>query len=49
MVKFALRIPETLYEKLKELAEKERRSINSQIIHIIEEYIKKKENTAIHV
>ena len=34
-----LRIPDELYEKLKEIAKLEDRSINSQIVHIIRKYI----------
>jgi hypothetical protein len=32
-----------LYEKLKEIAEHEHRSINSQIVHIISEYVEEYE------
>ncbi len=41
MVKFSLRLPDDLFKALKELAEKEQRSINAQIIYILIEYIKK--------
>jgi predicted DNA-binding protein len=34
-----LRIPDELYEKLKEIAEREDRSINGQMVHIIRKYI----------
>jgi len=40
MIRFALRISEKLYAKLKEISEKEQRSINSEILYIIEQYIK---------
>lgn len=38
---YSLRIPEELHKKLKEQAEKEKRSINTMILIMIEEYIKK--------
>ena len=34
-----LRLPPDLYEKLKEIAKLEDRSINGQMVHIIREYI----------
>ena len=37
-----LRIPDDLYEKVKDIAENEKRSINNQILVIIEEWIKVK-------
>lgn len=43
MISSNIRIPEELWEKLKEIAEKEKRSMNSQLIYIIEKYIKEKE------
>ncbi|MFJ8943683.1 Arc family DNA-binding protein [Streptomyces sp. NPDC102395] len=36
MVRFALRIPEDLHERLTAQAAADRRSINSQILHLIE-------------
>ncbi len=39
MVRFALRIPEELYEALKTVAAKEQRSINAQILYIIKQYL----------
>jgi predicted HicB family RNase H-like nuclease len=39
MIKLVLRIPEHLHEELKKIAEQEKRSINSEILHIIEQYI----------
>ncbi len=40
MVKFSLRLPDDLWKALKDLAHKEQRSINAQIIYILMEYIK---------
>ena len=40
VIRFALRISEKLYAALKEIAEKEQRSINGEILYIIEQYIK---------
>lgn len=37
-------IPDVLYQDIKKLAEKERRSINSQIIHGISEYLTRKKS-----
>lgn len=50
MVKFALRMDNGIYEKLGDLAYIDRRSINSQIVYILEEYIKQyeKENGQIN-
>ena len=39
-----LRLPEDLYEKLRLLAFLERRSVNRQIEHVLEEYIADFEN-----
>ena len=48
MINSQIRIPEELWDKLKEISEKEERSINSQIIYILktyaEEYEKKENN-----
>jgi predicted HicB family RNase H-like nuclease len=41
MVKLVLRLPEELHRMLKEIAKKEKRSINSEILYIIEQYIRK--------
>ena len=38
---FSIRIPQEMLEKLRKLAEKEHRSVNSQIIHIIQTGLKK--------
>jgi len=37
IIKTVLRIPEPLYEKVKELAEQERRSINNQLLFLLEQ------------
>ena len=39
MAEFLLRIPDGLYETLREIAKQEDRSINGQIIHIIKKFI----------
>lgn len=41
MIRFSLRLPDEIYRAIKELAEKEKRSVNSQIIYILTEYLKK--------
>lgn len=41
---FTLRIDEELHKKLKEQAEKEKRSINTMILIMIEEYLKQKKD-----
>jgi len=38
-----LRIPEQLYEKISQLAEDQKRSTNSQIVFILDEYMKQKD------
>lgn len=43
MISSNIRVPEDLWEKLRIEAEKEERSINSQIIYIIKKYIEEKE------
>lgn len=43
-VALTLRLTEELYEKLKEIAEKEKRSINGEINFIIEKYIEEENN-----
>jgi hypothetical protein len=48
MANFSLRLPDELYEALKEVAKKEERTINAQIVYIlknyIQEYFKKKQD-----
>ena len=39
MVTSNIRVPEDLWEELRKIAEKEERSINSQLIFIIKKYI----------
>lgn len=39
MITTTIRIDEVLYEKLVKLAQKEKRSINSQLVIIIEQYL----------
>ncbi len=41
MISSNIRIPEELWDKLRKIAEKEERSINSEIIYIIKKYIEK--------
>jgi len=41
MIRFSLRLPDDLYDAIKELAKKEQRTVNAQIIYILIEYIKK--------
>lgn len=43
ILSFTLRIDEKLMEKFKKYCEKEKRSANSQILLLIEEYIKEQE------
>lgn len=40
MAEFLLRLPDDLYEKLREIAKREDRCINGQITHIIRKHIK---------
>ena len=43
MASFNLRLPDDLYAKLKELSKRERRSVNSQIIVIISQWVRSRE------
>ena len=43
MITSNVRIPEEVWEKIKEIAIKEERSMNSQIIYIFKEFIEKQE------
>lgn len=43
MISSNIRVPEDIWEKLKKIAEKEKRSMNSQIIYLIEKCIKENE------
>ena len=38
MIPYTIRIPEELYEKIVKQANKEKRSINSQFVYILEKY-----------
>lgn len=42
MISSNIRVPEELWNELKKIAEKEERSINSQLIYIIKKYIEEK-------
>lgn len=44
MITSNIRVPEEIWEKIKKIAEKEKRSINSQIVYIMQEYIEKKDS-----
>ena len=46
ILSFTLRIDEKLMEEFKKYCEKEKRSANSQILLLIEEYIKEQEKKA---
>lgn len=43
MISSNIRVPEELWERLKIIAEKEKRSMNSELIYIIEKYIEEHE------
>lgn len=43
MVQSNIRVPEDIWRKLKEIALKEERSINGEIIYIIKKYIEEQE------
>lgn len=43
MVNSQIRIPEELWDKLKEISEKEERSINAQLVYILKKYIEEYE------
>lgn len=43
MINFTLRIDEETHEKITKIAEKEKRSLNSQILYIINKYIEEQE------
>lgn len=49
MISSNIRVPEDIWEELKKIADKEERSINSQIVYIIKKYIEeKKEKTSLN-
>lgn len=43
MISSNIRVPEDIWEKFKELALKEERSINAQLIYIMKKYIEEQE------
>lgn len=43
MISSNIRVPEEIWERLKKQANKEERSINSQIIYIIKKYLEEQE------
>lgn len=43
MISSNIRVPEDLWERLKVIAEKEKRSMNSELIYIIEKYVEEQE------
>jgi len=43
MVHTSIRIDEEIYEKIVKLADKDKRSVNSEIIFILEKFLKEKE------
>lgn len=44
MINFTLRIDEETHNEIIKIAQKEERSINSQIIYILKKYIEEKQN-----
>ena len=44
MISSNIRVPEDLWERLKKIADKEKRSMNSELIYIIEKYVEEQEN-----
>lgn len=45
IISFTLRIDESIMNKFKELADKEQRSANSQIVYLIQKYIEEEKRT----
>lgn len=43
MINSQIRIPEELWEKIKEISEKEERSINAQLVYILKKYVEEYE------
>lgn len=43
MISSNIRVPEDLWERLKVIADKEKRSMNSELIYIIEKYVEEQE------
>ena len=44
ILSFTLRIDKKLHEKILRLAEKDKRSLNSEILFILENYVEKKDD-----
>jgi len=44
--KYALRLPTTLYGRLHEVAEREKRSVNAQIVYLVERAMEEQEDRA---
>lgn len=44
MISSNIRVPEEIWEKIREIAIEEERSINSEIVYILKKYIEEKEN-----
>lgn len=45
MITSQIRIPEDIWNKIKEISEKEERSINAQLIYILKKYVEEYEKT----
>lgn len=45
MITSNIRVPEEIWEKIKEIAQNEERSMNAQIIYILKKYIEEYEKT----
>ncbi len=43
MISSNIRIPETIWEKIREISEKEERSINAQIVYVLKKFIEEYE------
>lgn len=43
MINSQIRVPEDIWEKIKEIAENEERSINAQIIYILKKFVEEQE------
>lgn len=45
MITSNIRVPEEIWEKIKEIAQTEERSMNAQIIYILKKFIEEQEKT----
>ncbi len=45
MITSNIRVPEEIWEQIKEIAQKEERSMNAQIIYILKKFIEEQEKT----